>query len=144
MKEIAIQLMPDGMFRPFSQEDKDVTREFKPFQVFKTKLTGTRKKRSYEQLKLFFACCQTVADNTDDPQWSDKYKVAFQVKVGLHFVNPNVVAVRPDGQVVFEYRSISYKSLAHMEACNFFNRALEFLAKKLNITVDELVENTDI
>ena len=143
MREIAIQLDQYCNPHPHSIEDKETLKSYKPFQILKAKISGVRKPRSYQQLKLFFACCQTIADNTEDPQWDTKDKVKFQVSVILHFVEPNVVAIDTSGKVVFQYRSIAFKELPHMEAFNFFDRAFETMASKIGITVDELLENAD-
>jgi len=98
--------------------------------------------RSVSQLNLFFAVCQTVADNSDNKYWNTKDKVAFQVKVALNFIDLNESIVDPQGNVHFKYRSISFKELPHMEACDFFNRAWDILAARLGITVEKLLENT--
>jgi len=92
---------------------------------------------------MFWACCRTVAENTEDPAWSTKDKVCFQVKVALHFVDPNMIAVRPDGTVVFQYRSISFRELKHIEANRIFDRSWEVMAAKIGITVEQLLENSE-
>ena len=143
MKKIAFQIQSDYTFKPFSQEDLETAKNYKIFQVVKANVSGVKKPRSYQQLKLYFACCKKVAENTSDPNWNTKEKVSFQCKVGLHFVDPSVVAVRPDGMVVFRYRSISFKSLGHMEACNYFDRAFELMAKKIGVSIDELIKNSE-
>lgn len=142
MIDIAVQLVK-GMLKPFSQEDADKLSKYREFQVLRAKIKGTKKERSYQQLKLYFGCCETVAKNTDDPKWNMKEKVDFQCRVITHFVDPNLIAVRPDGTVQFFYRSISFDNLEHIDACNYFDRAFDVMAKVLKITREELIENSE-
>ena len=141
MQEIAHQIMPNGDWRPYSDEDVEKAKEYRPFQIVKSKTTGVKKPRSYKQLKTYFGCCRLVADNNDDPMWNTKEKVDFQCRVACHFVNPDLVAVKRDGTVVFKYRSISFANLGHIAACNYFERAFDVMAKKIGITVDVMMEN---
>ena len=123
---------------PYSQEDVAVLSNYRQNQVVRVKVYGTTKERSLQQLRLYFACCNKVAENMDDPQWNTKDKVDFSCRVGLHFVDPKVTAVAPDGTVTFKYRSISFKNLKHIEACNYFDRAFEFMAKKIGVIAEKL------
>jgi hypothetical protein len=143
VKELCIQTLPDGNIKPFSQEDMDKLKEYSAYQTLRCKVYGVRKQRSYQQLKMYWACCQTVADNSSHRMWNTKKSVDFQVRVLLHFVDADIVAVKPNGEVTFKYRSISFKELPHMEACNFFDRAFELMAKHLGITVETLLKNTE-
>ena len=143
MREVLLQIDEHGNFHPYTIEDKEAAKSYKPFQILRAKISGVRKPRSYQQLKLFFACCKTVAENTEDIQWNTKDKVKFQIKVALHFVDDSVIAVRPDGQVVFQYRSIAFKELPHMAACKFFVRAFEIMAKKIGVPVETLLKNAE-
>jgi len=142
MKELVFQKINDTAI-PFSQEDKAIWDEFKTNQLIKAKIYGVSKERSYRQLKLFFGCCRTVMANTEDPHWDSEDKVAFQVKVSLQFVDMEKTIVDAKGNIHLYYRSISYAELPHMAACNFFDRAFKVLAKKIGITVDELLKNTE-
>ena len=74
--------------------------------------------------------------------WNSKEKVDFQCRVILHFVDPDVVAVKPDGTVVFNYRSIAFANLAQIEAHKYFDRSLGAMANFLKTTVDQLIEMT--
>ncbi len=130
-----------GLFYlPFGDESAEKAKDHLPNQVVSNRITGIRKQRSVAQLRTYWACCKTVAENMDNPQWSSKEKTDFQCRVTIHFVDPNLVAVKPDGTVVFHYRSISFKNLRHMEACRYFDRAFEVMAKALGTTPEKLVE----
>lgn len=139
MKELSTQLR-DNSLHPFSEEDLEVLREYRPNQLIRTKLYGIKKPRSLKQLKLYWGTCTLVSENTENKLWNTKNKVDFQCRVELHFVDPEVVVVKPDGTVVFKYLSIAFKNLGHIEACNYFDRAFEVMAKFLDITSDRLIE----
>jgi len=123
--------------RSFSQEDEERWQEYKDNQIINAKTTGAKKPRSYQQLKLYWVCCGKVSENHNT--WSTKEVVDFNLRVALDFRDPQKVAVRPDGQVQFFYRSIAFKNLPHMEACNYFDRAFDLMAKSIGVTADELI-----
>ena len=83
-----------------------------------------------------------LADQRGEASWDHKDKVKFQCKVALQFIDASKTIVGLDGKVHLHYRSIGFKELPHMEACNFFNRAYMFLDKfvrKLaNTSMDKL------
>lgn len=150
MIEIAAQVQQNGMIKPFSMEDKEALKVFKPNQLLKLKISGIKKERSVIQLRLFFACCNYVANNIKEfdlnhpkfingSYWNTKEKVAFQIKVALHFVDESKTIVYQD-RIVFHYRSISFKNLQHLEACLFFDRAYPLLSSRIGLNEIELVE----
>jgi hypothetical protein len=139
MIEVALQKHGKTLI-PFSEEDMEALKEYRENQVIRAKLYGIEKPRSYAQLKLYWQLCKVVADNSD---WPTKEVVDFNIRVALDFRDPTKIAVRPDGQVQFYYRSIAFVNLKHIEACQFFDRAFEVMAKKLGITVDELLANAN-
>ena len=57
----------------------------------------------------------------------------------LDFRDPDYMAVRPDGEVQFKYRSIAVKNLKHIEATNYINLAIDEMASFLGVTSEELV-----
>ena len=136
-----------GLFYlPFGDDDRDKSKEFKLFQVVRSQIYGFKKERSLKQLNTYFATCGFIADSTDQIRWNTKAKVDFQCRVGVHFVDPDLVIVKPDGSVVFSYRSIAMKNLEHIEACNYISQAYGIMVDFWNtthkdkITIDELVE----
>jgi hypothetical protein len=139
--EIQSQIGPDGLPVPLPMYHDDLRAKFCRNQMVKQTITpiGAQKQRSVAQLNLYWACCKEVADNTDDQKWNTKEKVDFQCRVILDFRDKSYIAVRPDGTVQFKYRSISFKNLKHMEACNYFTRAFDVMAGFLGVTVEDLV-----
>lgn len=143
MKEIAFQIDDQYRFVPASAEELKKAKNYHRHQIVRAKVSGFKKPRSYLQLKMFWACCKIVADNTEDQYWNTKEKVAFQVKVALQFIDINKTIVDPSGYVHLHYRSISFQSLPHMEANKFFDHAWPIMAQKIGVTVDELLENSN-
>lgn len=135
MIEISCQLHNQTL-HPLSDEDREALREYQPNQIVRVKVKGVRHPRSYLQLKMFWAACKQVADNTDDPGWDTKDKVAEQVKIGLRYID---YWMHIQGALVIKTKSISYKDLPHIMACRLFDRAWPIMAKKIGITVDELL-----
>jgi hypothetical protein len=135
MKEIytQIRITPDGIiFVPFSEKDQEAAQEFKPNQIVKNNIFGNQKERSLIQLRLYWAACGFIADNTEVSGWNTKEKVDFHCRVGCHFVNPDLICVKRDGSVQFSYRSIAMKNLTHIEACNYFNQAFDIMVDFYN------------
>jgi hypothetical protein len=139
MKELALQY-DDSLvvFSPVTLDDRDAAREFVHQQICRAQIRGFKKQRSVLQLRLFWACAQLVADNTDDPNWNTKEKVAEQCKIALQFIDTERIVVKPNGDVHIPYRSIALKNLPHMEACNFFDRAFVVMAKFLGVKPEDL------
>ena len=139
MIEISCQLK-ENILRPFSQEDQDGLKEYKENQVVRVKIQGAKKPRSLQQLRLFWVCCRMVAENTENPHWNTKDKVAFQIKIALQLVDMDKTIVDARGNIHLHYRSIAFRNLAHMEACNFFDRAFDIMAKTLGMDRDTLLK----
>ena len=138
MKELFCQLNKNRLY-PESVEDAEILANFTDNQIVRVKVYGTHKQRSVKQLGLYWACCKLVADNTENQHFNNKDKVNNQVRVALEFIDLNKSIVDKHGTFHPHYRSIAFKNLKHIEACNFFERAFELMANGLKITVDELV-----
>ena len=133
MKEVVLQI--DGkILVPFDECDIEAIKGFKQNQIIKAHLYGTKKPRSYQQLKTYWGGCNVVADNLDG---MTKEYVDFEVKVKLRHIKRFKVV---NGVTVVEVDSISYARLDHLEACGFFDRAFPVLADMIGVTVDELMQ----
>ena len=137
-KEIIFQ-KKNGVPVPFRPEDLEAWGEYRENQVTRHLVSGTKKERSWQQLKMLYGCMKTVCENTDHPRWNTLEKTKFSLKVALHFVVEGLVAVDPQGNVHFQYRSFGYDDLGHMEACKLFERAWPILADVIGISVEELL-----
>ena len=140
MIEIALQLKNKNLC-PFSKEDAEQLKSFKPNQVLRGKISGIRKERSVPQLRLLHACLNTVAENTEDIQWNTPVKVKIQLKHALHFYKSTVVL--PDGSIHFELDSFAFANLSHIDANKVFDRSFPILASKIGISTEELLENSE-
>lgn len=136
MIEITMQLSGNKLI-PLSIDDSEKLSNYKDNQIVKCKITGIDKPRSYLQLKRFFAICKIVSGNTDDENWNTVDKVLEQVKIKLQFIDSYIVV---NGSVHIKTKSISFKELKHMEACNFFAHADNIFAKFLGCSLEELNE----
>ena len=141
MIEIAIQLKGKSLY-PFSPEDLEKLRDFKPNQILRAKISGIRKERSVPQLRLLHACLNTVAENTEDKQWDTPEKTKIQLKHLLHYYKSTVVL--PDGSIHFELDSFAFANLSQIDANKIFDRSFPILAKKIGVSTEELLENADI
>lgn len=137
MKEISAQIIK-GFFVPHSEVDKDITAEFKPNEIVKLKIYGVQKQRSVKQLGLYFSGCKLLSENTDDPKWNNYRKVDWQLRNRLQFYDHDLTLVI-GGNVQFKVRSISFKNLKHIEACNYFDRAFDLMATFLGVDHDTLI-----
>ena len=138
MIEIPLQIQPGHkMLAVTSPEDQQTLKAYAANQIVRAKITGIKKPRSYEQLKLYWACCRTVADNLEG---KTKEEIDFDVKVALRHIRAFRVV---DGVTMIEVDSISYERLAHLEACNFFDRAFPVMAKMIGVPVEQLLENAE-
>jgi len=140
--EISAQITADYKYAPLPM-DVGKAREHKPNQIVRLKVYGVQKPGSVIQMNLYWACCQTVANvmnDLDRKEWNTKNKVDFGCRVELHFVDPELVIVRPDKSVQFHYRSIAFKNLKHIERCSYFDEAFKVMAKVIDNTVEMLQE----
>jgi hypothetical protein len=102
--------------------------------------------RSKEQLDLYWACCQLVADDypenrPDRAEWDTKKKVDEQIKIKCRFVDFYCHIYNPkkkDYQINIKTKSISYKALNRIEAGEFFKEAFRKMGEALGISEDEL------
>lgn len=99
--------------------------------------------RSYEQLRLYFASCQAVADSTEDQYWSNKKQVDEQTKIALKHYDYYVYyqnAKTGKMELNIRTKSISFAELAHLDANNYFDQAFKIHAAKIGMSVEEWVE----
>ncbi len=132
-----------GMPIPFSPEDEAMWAGYKENQLTTHKVTGSRKQRSYQQLKMLHAALRTVVANTEDKNWNSMAKAKLHLKVELNYIDEGVIIVDSQNNVVVGYRSFGYDDLKHLEANKVFDRAWPILAGVIGVTVEELLENAE-
>jgi len=144
MVDIALQIKEYGNIVPFSVEDRDRLRDFKPNQILRAQISGVETPRSYRQLKKYWAVCTKTAQNNEHPEWQTKDLVDYQCRTQVpEMKKPGVYTIRPDGTKQHEYLTVSYANLKHLEACRYFDIAFEIMAYVLDITVEELLRNAN-
>lgn len=142
MKEICFQKR-GGIPVPLTDEDAAAWSEYKENQITKHKVTGAKKQRSWQQLKMLHACLKLVSENTEDPNWNTPEKAKFSLKIALDYINRDAIVVDKRGNVHMQYRSFGYQDLGHMEACKLFERAWPILAGVIGVSESELLGEAD-
>jgi hypothetical protein len=100
-----------------------------------------KSQRSIQQLRLYWAACNVTAANIEDENWNTPERVHYNCKIIADNVKDRYRVKTKDGQEfdVVIPGSVSFAECEHLEACGYFTRAFEIMAKKLNTTVDELL-----
>ena len=99
--------------------------------------------RNVRQHNLFMACCEMVAENTNDENWDTQDKVLEQVKIAARWVETYYRyhnAKSGKLELNLKTKSISFDNMDQAEAHGFYNIGFDLLAAKLGITEDELKE----
>lgn len=129
---------------PSSPEGAEALKDYKTHQPLRNRITTIKgqKLRSLTQMNLYWAACTLVADNINDAdpkykRWNTKDAVDFKMRVALDFTDKKLLAVKPDGEVVFKYLSIAIRNLKHIAACNYFTQAFDLMAHLLRYKTKE-------
>ena len=97
--------------------------------------------RNVRQHNLFMACCELVAENTDDENWNTQDKVLEQVKIALRWVDCYYRYYNQKTRQMelnIRTKSIGFDNLEQAEAHGFFDKAFDLLAAKLGIYEDDM------
>lgn len=124
---------------PFDLESEEALSNFRINQPLVGAIHGTNKERSVVQLNLYWKACEVFAENTNETDKNTKKKADWWARNSLCFFDPNYTFVRSGGTVSFKVRSISFKNLKHIEACDYFERAYEIMAGYLGVPVDVFI-----
>lgn len=124
------------MYAPFSIEDRDASKAFKPNQVVTLKVTGTKRPRSVQQNRWAHAIFRIVASNTEDPDWDTPEKVKRNVKMAMKFFKDDVIV--HGNKVFFELRSFAFDKMDQNEADVKYEEAKNICAKKLGVKSEAL------
>ena len=147
MKQLSLQWVylknyTGDAFIPYAEHDIELSKGYVINQIVRAVIKGFRKQRSLKQLRTYWRVCTIVSKNTDEPSWDTKEKVDYQCRVACRFIDPNITIVLPDGKVMFHYRSISFKNLGHIEACDYFDDAFKVLEEFSGVLVEDLIKNS--
>lgn len=123
---------------PFDNESENKLKNFIINEPLAGDISGARNPRSLKQLGLYWKACSVVAENTGDQTMNTADKVDWQLRNHLKFFDTGFTYV--DGEkVAFKVRSISFKNLAHAEACDYFNEAFRVMADFLGVDTETFV-----
>ena len=140
MKKFLAQIK-NKILIPCSDHDRKQLDSFYENQVVEVSVKGSKKPRSAQQLRLYFACCRTVADNTDDENWNTVEKVHESVKLAIRYVDFYLVT---KSGVHAKTKSFSFDKIDHPEFTEKMNEGLQVMADKIGLTVDELTRESAI
>jgi len=125
-------------FIPIGDDAVQQSREYMPNQILTSTFQGYRHPRSVEQLNAYWKGCTIVAELISDHEKQyTKEEIDFDVKVALRHIKSFRVV---NGVTFLEVDSISFANLKHLEACHYFDRAFNEMARMAGITVDELMD----
>lgn len=131
MKELYCQIN-DWQLIPFSIENKETLQHFKPNQIVRVQVYGTRKQRSVMQNRWIHAIFRIVAENTEDVNWNTQEKVKQQVKIKMRFVDFDRVVVS-EGVAYVTYRSFAFDKMEQQEADRIYNEAKQICADFMGV-----------
>ena len=141
MKDIVCQFTGLHLV-PCSPEDAgQLSEEYKRNQLVRCKTTRVSKvlEPSVVQLGLLMACFSLVVENSRGPATSTKDRAKLACKVDIDYLDYSMMIVKPDGRVIVPPKSFSFQELQDMERLNVMQRAFDWCAEQLEITVDEMV-----
>jgi len=140
MKKIVAQLKP-GYLVPTEEYQDTLYEQFKVNQLIVLRATrlNSEYEPSIEQNGLLHACFKLVSDNSEALHLQTPEHVKLSCKLGIGFVDPKVVIVRPDGGVQLLPRSFAFDKLRGKERNSIIEKAFEWLAETLGLTIDEMV-----
>jgi len=139
-----------GLFVPFAVEDHEKALNFPVGGLTYHKVKGVQKPRSYQQLKLYFACCRALADQTRNINLDTVEKVHFIMRMRARWIEaiisikkpcPNCMTPLDHSQII--PRSLSYDNCNHADATAYISAGINEIASELGVAKHELVRNAD-
>lgn len=143
MVKIPLQISKDHWsLQVMSKEDHEALQEYGANQIVTAQLTGFKKPRSLQQLRLYWACCNTVAENLEGQTKDD---IDFETKIQVAKQHPGLIKrFKSIGGIVYmEPISISYQNMSHLEANRYFDLAFPVMAKMIGVSEQELLQNAE-
>lgn len=105
-------------------------------------LQPVKSQRSIQQLRLYWAACNITAANLEDENWNTPDRVHYNCKIIADQIKDRY-RVKTKGGEEFDVvvpGSVSFAECEHLEACGYFTKAFEIMARKLKITVEDLMD----
>jgi len=129
-------------FLPYGDQASDKAKEYKQFQILKSRFWGIKKPRSVKQLNQYWACCGLLAELLSDHEnIMSKGDVDFRIKTTVTKENPSMIKrFQVVGGVTYiEPISISFANMKHLEACKYFEKAFKTMADWVGVEKDKLI-----
>ena len=129
----------DRVLKPYYQSDEN---EFKKLKNNTVYFVDVKKPRNLEHHKKIFALANCVIANLPESAiWSNKesYALIKAVELELGYVEQRI---KLNGEVYLEPESISFESWDQIKFQEFYNKALPILASMINVSVEELENNS--
>lgn len=142
MKDIVCQFTGQHLV-PCSPEDAEqLSAEYKRNQLVRCKTTRVSKvmEPSVVQLNLLMACFGLVVENSRCPSTSTKERAKLACKVDIDYLDYSMMIVKPDGRVIVPPKSFSFQDLQDMNRLNVIQRAFDWCADQIGVTVEKLIE----
>jgi hypothetical protein len=140
MKEAYLQFDGKALV-PVSQENLDVLKSFKPNQILRCEVYGTKKARSVLQHKWAMWMIRCVADNDNDPNWNTFEQAKRQIKMIMNFFKDKPHVDLKTGVVWFELRSFAFDEMEQHEADRIYNDVKLICAERLGVDPKVLEAN---
>lgn len=141
MAKIALQYK-DKAFFPASDSDREKTKHLLDNQIFEADIKVSSDQPILRQLRLYWVLCERVAENLEDFDWNTKEKVDLQIRIYLRFFDKQNLIFRKNVAVVSPW-SISASNIARLKKTDYFRRAFNLMASKLQCSVTELLSMGD-
>lgn len=142
MIDTLAQYRGSGVYVAMHESDADLAdSEYKRNQPVRLRVTTATPTyaASKEQDGLVHACFKLVSDSSDNANHRTPSLVKMACKICIDFRDTSTVMLRPDGQVQLFYRSFAHDKLKGRERNEWIQRAIEWCADTIGLTVDELV-----
>ena len=143
MIELPLQKTGPKTLTLMSLDDIEAFKTYEVNQILRAKLTGHKKPRSVQQLRLYWSVCNQVAillsDHTSQFTRND---IDIEVKIKVAKEHPSMIKrfKSIDGITYMEPISIAFQNMDHLIACNYFDFAFVIMANMADTTVDELLK----
>lgn len=141
----AIMVNGDIFYKPYSEEAKEKSSEFKHNQFVHFNPVGEVDWRSVRQINLYFLACQFISDNVEGDNFKTKKRTDVYVRAecGL-FDYDNAVVDVYGNYVHLPLLSIAFHNMPHLKACGFFHDAYEVMCNlmpKYGLDIDRFIDD---
>jgi hypothetical protein len=139
MVEILLHRTGAGHFQAVSDEDIKKSLKFKPGVLLRAEIKGSKKERSYRELKCYHGSCRYIADMNFNENMNTREKVDLITRIRCGFIS-DVINDSKLNQVHFIPKRLSYSNCDQQESHEFIAQALEKHSELVGLTTVEYVQ----